>query len=243
MKGVFLMAKTNAEKQRDYRERQKAKALAEQEKKEREKEYNREYNLTHPRTRNFATVVYPDSAPSDWVERIIQYHVACLISPLHDKDVNPDGEIKKPHYHVLFIFETPKDFENQVKPMFDYIGGVGRELVNSARGYARYLCHLDNPEKYQYDTKEIKQYGGADYLSLTNLPTDDIFQLKEIFSFIRTNQITSFALLMDYCAEYRPEWFSTIATSRGYIVDKYIKSYAWELENPQTIELSNVKGK
>ena len=234
------MAKTDAERQRECRERKKAKALAEQEKKEQRKEYLKEYNLAHPRTRNFATVVYPDSAPPDWKERIIQLHVACLISPLHDKDVNPDGEIKKPHYHVLFIFETPKDFENQVKPLFDMIGGVGRELVHSARGYARYLCHLDNPEKYQYDTKEIKQYGGADYLSLTNLPTDDIYQLKEIFSFIRTNQIMSFALLLDYCAENRPEWFSTIATSRGYIVDKYIKSYAWEMVNPQPIDLSNI---
>ena len=44
------------------------------------------------RTRNFATVVYPESAPADWMERLDQYHIAALVSPLHDKDKNPSGE-------------------------------------------------------------------------------------------------------------------------------------------------------
>ena len=91
------------------------------------------------RTRNFATVVYPESAPDDWIEKLEELHVAVLISPLHDKDKNPSGESKKPHYHVLLMFEGPKDFETQIQPIFDSIGAVGRELVNSVRGYARYL--------------------------------------------------------------------------------------------------------
>ena len=75
-----------------------------------------------------------------------------------------------------------KNFETQVKPIFDDIGGVGREMVNSARGYARYLCHLDNPEKAQYDPAEVRCMGGADYYGITNLPTDDIKMLGEIMS-------------------------------------------------------------
>ena len=99
------------------------------------------------RTRNFATVVYPESAPADWMERLDQHHIAALVSPLHDKDKNPSGEPKKAHYHVLLMFESPADYESKVAPIFAEIGGVGRETVGSARGYARYLCHLDNPEK------------------------------------------------------------------------------------------------
>ena len=60
------------------------------------------------RTRNFATVVYPDSAPADWKEKLDQLHVAAFISPLHDKDINPNGEPKKAHYHVLVMFEGQK---------------------------------------------------------------------------------------------------------------------------------------
>ena len=52
------------------------------------------------RTRSYATVVYPESAP-DFLERLNDLKVPCFVSPLHDKDFNPTGEPKKPHYHVL----------------------------------------------------------------------------------------------------------------------------------------------
>ena len=61
--------------------------------------------------RNFATVVYLESAPADWMERLDQHHIAALVSPLHDKDKNPSGEPKKAHYHVLLMFESPTDYE------------------------------------------------------------------------------------------------------------------------------------
>lgn len=48
------------------------------------------------------------------------------------------------------MFDGVKTIE-QAKDLFEQIGGVGCEKVNSIRGYARYLCHLDNPEKAQYD--------------------------------------------------------------------------------------------
>lgn len=201
------------------------------------------------RTRNFATVVYPTkdyldsigssydgssgygSAPDNWLEIISDMHVPVMISPLHDRDTNPDGKTKKPHWHVLFMFETVKNFETQVKPMFDSFGGVGREQVNSVRGYARYLCHLDNSEKAQYDPKEIICYGGADYNAIVHLPSDDEKVLRDIFDYVRINQIYSLSELIDISALYYPDWFTLITQNKAYIVDKYIKSLMWENES------------
>lgn len=180
------------------------------------------------RTRNFATVVYPDSAPADWKEKLDQLHVAAFISPLHDKDVNPNGELKKAHYHVLVMFEGPKDYDTQVKPIFDEIGAVGREIVNSARGYARYLCHLDNPEKATYSPSEVLCMGGADYYGVVTLPTDDLKVITEIKKFCRENEIYSLAEIIDIAESLHPEWYSTIVMSRCYVIDKYIKSLEWE---------------
>lgn len=200
------------------------------------------------RSRNYATIVYPNkeyldsiapaydgadgygSAPTNWQEIIADLHTPVMISPLH-QDYNPDGAMKKPHFHVLFMFETVKDWELQVKPIFESFGGVGREFVNSARGYARYLCHLDNPEKEQYNPEDVKCLGGADYRAVVHLPTDDIKILADIFAYIKANQIYSLAELLDICAANNPDWFSTIAMSRAYIVDKYIKSLTWEVES------------
>ena len=52
------------------------------------------------RTRNFACVVYADSAPENWQSIISDLKIPVFISPYHDRDVNADGQPKKPHWHV-----------------------------------------------------------------------------------------------------------------------------------------------
>lgn len=199
--------------------------------KAKEKESKAKYDAKRAgRTRNFATIVYPESAPADWMERLDQYHIATLISPLHDKDTNPSGEPKKSHYHVMLMFESPANYESKVAPIFAEIGGVGRETIGTARGYARYLCHLDNPEKAQYSPSEVRCMSGADYYGIVNLPTDDIKIITEIKNYCRKNSVYSLAEIIDIAETLHPEWYSTIVLSRCYVIDKYIKSLAWEFE-------------
>lgn len=45
-------------------------------------------------------MVYPESAPDDWIMKLQEQCVPALISLLHDKDINADGTRKKEHYHV-----------------------------------------------------------------------------------------------------------------------------------------------
>ena len=85
------------------------------------------------RTRNFATVLYPESAPADWFDVLTELHIPAFISPLHDIDVNPTGEVKKEHYHVIIMFDSVKTTEQAIE-VFQKIGGVGCERVNSVRG-------------------------------------------------------------------------------------------------------------
>ena len=56
--------------------------------------------------RTWAFVIYPDSLPSNWEEIILNTGLPMAISPLHDKDINPDGTEKKPHYHVIIYYEN-----------------------------------------------------------------------------------------------------------------------------------------
>ena len=72
--------------------------------------------------------------------------------------------------------------------------------------------------------------GGADFYAVTNLPTDDLKMLGEVFTFIQEQGIYSLAELLTISRIYHPEWFSMIAMSRCYVVDKFIKSLAWERE-------------
>ena len=179
------------------------------------------------RVRNYACVVYPESAPSDWLSIIQEAKTPVLISPLHDKDTNPTGEPKKPHYHVVVAYEGKKSIE-QAKSFFESFGGVGCEVVASLRGYARYLCHLDNPEKYQYPVEDVKACGGIDYISCIGLPTDKYKIVGEMIDWCEENDITSYAELLRYARVMHYDWFRVLCDSSTVVMKEYLKSKSWE---------------
>lgn len=178
------------------------------------------------RTRNYATVVYPESAPENWRDALSDFMVPCFISPLHDKDMNPQNEPKKEHYHVLLMFDSVKTAD-QAREVFDAIGGVGCERVQSLRGYARYLCHLDNPEKAQYKTDKVVALCGADYVGTINLVTDKYIAIKEMMEFCEDNGIVNFAQLMKIARETNDGWFRVLCDSGTIVMKEHLKSLAW----------------
>lgn len=190
------------------------------------------------RARSYATIVYPDSAPADWMEKLEELHVPCLISPLHDKDINPDGTPKKPHFHVLLLFESVKS-PQQVKEMLKKMKSVGCEKVNSVRGYTRYLCHLDNPEKHQYNPAGVQSLSGADYQSTVELASDRRETSREIISFCREYGIISFSSLIEYADAYREDWLVYLSKS-GWLVKEYLKSKAWSIEHGVDVDIKKM---
>lgn len=178
------------------------------------------------RGRNWATIVYPESAYDNWIDKLSDLHVPALVSPLHDSDLDPTGEPKKPHFHVLLMFEGVKT-PDQVKDMIKEFGGVGCEFVNSIRGYARYLCHLDNPDKARYNEDRVLSLSGADFVSTINLASDKYTTLREITQYARMNQIYSYADLFDYCAEYNASWYYCLCDVGTLVVKEYLKSMRW----------------
>ena len=181
------------------------------------------------RQRTYATIVYPDSAPNDWQDILARLCIPAFISPLHDKDTNPTGESKKPHYHVLLMFDGKKSAA-QVDDIRKDFGGVGVEAVNSIRGYARYLCHLDNPEKAQYNIEEVRQLGGADYTATIGLPTDKYKSIREMKQFIEDNDIYAYCDLFDQACDERPDWFRTLCDNGTVVIKEYLKSKSWKVK-------------
>lgn len=181
------------------------------------------------RTRNYACVVYPESAPVDWQEILSDQFVPAFISPLHNADINPTGEVKKEHYHVMLMFDSVKTSE-QAKVIFDLIGGVGCEVVNSTRGYARYLCHLDNPEKAQYSIDDVRCLCGADYANVISLVTDKYKAIGEMIDFCQSNNIFSYASLLEYCRMERFDWFRVLCDNGTVVIKEYLKSRSWTVQ-------------
>lgn len=179
------------------------------------------------RTRNFATIVYPDSAPSNWIDILSDLHIPSFVSPFHNSDNDATGKHKKDHYHVMFMFDGVKTLD-QAKEIISKINGVGCEIINSARAYARYLCHLDDYNKHTYDTKDVLAFGGADYLTLIGTMSDKMLAIRQMIQYIQEENIISYARLVEYAIENNEMWFDALANSCSYFIKEYIKSRCWE---------------
>ena len=187
------------------------------------------------RARNWACVVYPESAPANWREILAEKMIPAFVSPLHDKDHNPDGEPKKAHYHTMLMFEGKKSAE-QVKAIFESIGGVGCIKLDSMRGYARYLCHLDNPEKYQYNPSDVTSFCGADYQYVIGLALDRYKAIREMMDYCAKNGVTSYAELLTVASVEHDTWFRVLCDSGTYVMTRYLKSLTWTIKEQKLQE-------
>lgn len=111
------------------------------------------------RKTSIATILYPENVTkAEYVARVGDLHINAYMSPLHT------DEGKKEHYHLMLFFGSPKS-DKQIKEIVERIGGVGCEPIINNRGYARYLCHLDNPEKKQYSPDDVLEFGTIEHYS------------------------------------------------------------------------------
>lgn len=172
-------------------------------------------------------VLYPESAPEDWRQKLAETGLQCAISPLHDKDVNPDGEPKKAHYHVILCYSGPTSF-NVVKGLTDSLNQPIPQALEQIRGYYRYLTHKDNPEKYQYKDSDVTSINGfdiADYVELTRSEVSKI--TKIIQDLIIEKDIYEYSDLMDLLAYTEGEDAAVqyeVARSNTLFFNAYIKS-------------------
>lgn len=163
---------------------------------------NDERNVTEKvakiKKRNWTFVVYPESAPDEWMEILRQSGLQIALSPIHDKDINPDGSPKKPHWHVIAVYGNPTTFNN-VRNLTDRLNSPMPIPLDSVKGMYRYFTHKDNPEKVQYDEKEICHLNGFSVLNFSELSKNEVVQIKkELCNLIRMNQFTEYSQLCDF---------------------------------------------
>lgn len=190
------------------------------------------------RTRNWSIIVYPESAPENWRSILDESHIEWVESPLHEFDVNPTGEIKKPHYHVLLLFGGVKSYD-QVSEFIKPLNGPIPQRCHNAKAMVRYFAHLDNPDKFQYSVSDIIPHGGVDISELLKPSTSERYSIiKEMCEYVGANNITEFYELMDYAMDQKFDtWFPLLCDNSAYIVNQYIKSNRQRIMNMRAEDL------
>ena len=184
------------------------------------------------RGRAWTAIVYPESAAEGWMEKLRGMLVEALVSPLHDKDVLPTGEAKKPHYHVVLSFKNPTTYE-KASEVFEELGAVvppERECrVRDFRQMARYLVHADQPDKHQYSTADVVSIGAIDYNVLILSASDEDAILLDVFEAMELYALTSYPAVVRYCRETHPEWLYIVNRKFTRNIVEYAKGLTYEM--------------
>lgn len=174
--------------------------------------------------RNWTFVLYPESAPTDWIERLKISGLMTAISPLHDKDVNPTGEPKKAHYHVLLVYSGPTTF-NAVAKFTASLNATIPQALESVRGMYRYFSHKDNPEKYQYNETDIATLNGFNIADLIELTKSEVNEIKaKILKMIREINIIEYSELIDILLDNELLSEYDVAINNTFFFNTYITS-------------------
>lgn len=176
------------------------------------------------KSRYFEIIAYPESMPKCWLEILENTTLQIAISPLHDKDkvtdydlmVDPErhqnynvGELKKPHYHILVVYGNTTTQNTCFNSICVDLNTKRIMNVSNLKNRWRYLVHLDNPDKYQYNPKDIICLNGFNINEICALTCEEKKQeIACIIQYCQENKIIEYGLLVDQMLGN--EWFDII---------------------------------
>lgn len=105
--------------------------------------------------RNFMIILYTEDKKHCSILDYIINNFNNYAYILHDKDYNENGEIKKPHYHVMLCFDNPRTITGLSKELDLLPNYIEPTKHNYIKGL-RYLIHADEEDKYLYAVEEVK---------------------------------------------------------------------------------------
>lgn len=176
------------------------------------------------KARYFCGLVYPESASEDWQERLKKSMGSYAISPLHE----PDNDEKKPHYHVVYYHgHGPATIEAAKRVQPDGVFANGHiEICAHPRTYQRYLIHLDDKEKQQFDegSEAIKLLNGFP-LDLTREFTkaELLEQKRKCFEILESYSIVEYCDMLDYLLKFDFDLFD-YASNHTILFNTYLTS-------------------
>lgn len=189
------------------------------------------------KSKYFCCVLWPDSSTYN-VDKIIkslaEQHLTFAISPIHNRDVEDDGSPKKEHYHFLLAYSSATTLNN-IREWFKVCGLPESDLHSvrvcaSGVGYFRYLTHKDNPEKAQYNSKDIRIFNDYDeiFKKFANTVSDKTDNLVRIFQIVDELNTISFHNLIQYLMLNERELFKMLTSSSALAI--CVKEYQRSLE-------------
>lgn len=194
-------------------------------------------NPPSKKSKYFCAVLYPDSSSYDTdklIKALAEEHLTFAVSPIHNRDIEEDGSRKKAHFHLLLAYASATTLSN-IRGWFNACGMPESDLHSvrvcaSGVGYYRYLSHKDNPEKAQYNERDIRVFNDSDELfkKFSKSASDKIDDLVRIFQIVDELDTISFHSLVQYLMLNERDLFKLLTSSSALAI--CVKEYQRSLE-------------
>lgn len=139
--------------------------------------------MAKEKARYFTFLLYPESIPSDWKDKLELLDVPMAISPLHDRDRSSvkGQEFKKAHYHVIYVAKNPVTAESVRLKIKRLLGDKSiakvQIVATSMENMYLYLTHESKDaiakNKHVYDRADIQLLGNFDIDRYITLDAED----------------------------------------------------------------------
>uniref|UniRef100_UPI003F68ECB9 replication protein n=1 Tax=Streptococcus pluranimalium TaxID=82348 RepID=UPI003F68ECB9 len=160
---------------------------------------------------NFTFLIYPESAPEDWIEKLEQLGQPIAISPLHDMDKsNVEGqEYKKPHYHVMYRANNNVTADSVRKKIQRKIGikSVAKvQITDNVENLWLYLTHESKDaiekNKHIYDRNDIQLLNNFDIERYVSYDTEALSEMFDMLcDLIIKHKLSNMVQLENYLAD------------------------------------------
>lgn len=173
--------------------------------------------MAKDKARYFTFLLYPESIPNDWNQRLGLMGVPIAISPLHDRDKsNVEGQTyKKAHYHVVYVAKNPVTTDSVRKRIQRALGprSVSKVqiVVQSMKNMYLYLTHESKDaiakNKHKYSKHDITLLNNFDidrYITLDVEDKDDM--LNDVCDLIDDHNLANMRELRRFLKAHGSEY-------------------------------------
>lgn len=141
--------------------------------------------MNNKRVRNYLGVIYEDDKNFDnQFFNLTQEKESIWIR--HDKDLNEEGEVKKPHYHFVIQLKNACTISSMAKRL--EVNENMLEYVKNVNSSLKYLIHFGDDNKYNYDKEEVQSNSEKlkrRFLDLVSKDTPETDKMIGIYEFIQ----------------------------------------------------------
>ena len=179
-------------------------------------------NRNKEKAAKVSMLVYPDSVNDGWNDYLKNTGLKVAISPLHDNDINDDGSINKPHYHIVIVYSHSVNWY-QFAEIRDKINAYKNfEKVKSTQNIINYLTHdsYTSAAKFKYSKDNIQ------WINCCELDFMEDEYLR-VINFIEDNQIFTLRFLIQSLLKngYEGQLLVKWITQNVIFTNSYLRSF------------------